>query len=562
LSLQHDSASDIFTARKKERAMRTILIKSGRIVDGTGKGAYTGHVLVEGSSVREIIESGTEPPEADEVIDASGCVISPGFIDMHSHSDWVLPLEDHEAILKCLVEQGITTVVAGNCGFSPAPFNAHAAHSIAALEPLLERPLNFTWQSMGQFLDTLDGAGLVVNCAELVGHSTLRVACANTRRGAMSPAELATCLDGMRRSFDDGACGLSLGLGYDPAMFSPLEEIEVFSRVASQYGRPVTVHLKALSVLSPTYPLLTLHAHNLLALEEMIGVAKRTGARLQISHFIFVGRRSWGTSRKALRMVEEASEQGVDVMFDAFPYTCGNTTINAVIPSWFLAKTPGAYRSRVDRTRLRIEREAGFFLVGFNYEDIQVMDPAIPGAEHFAGLTISQIAERLGIPPFDAFVQLSEESGGGTLVLIHTYSGEAGRREVIDRVLSNRLCLFETDTIAKSTGYPNPAGMGTFPFILGPLARDRKIFSLEQAVQRSTLSSAERFHLPDRGKLAKGMAADLVVFDPELISDTPPDGPLPAGKPKGIRHVFINGVHVVEDGQYAGSARAGRVLRI
>lgn len=541
--------------------MKTVLIRSGSIVDGTGKSSYPGHVLIEGSSVREVIASGVEPPGADEVIDASDCVISPGFIDMHSHSDWLLPLEDHDTVLKCLVEQGITTVVAGNCGFSPAPYNAHAAHSIAALDPLLERPLNFTWQSMGQFLDTLDEAGLLVNCAELVGHSTLRVACANTRRGAMSSTELATCLDGVRRSFDDGACGLSFGLGYDPAMFSPLEEIEVFSRIASQYGRPVTVHLKALSVLSPTYPLLTPHAHNLLALKEMIGTAKKTGSRLQISHFIFVGRRSWWTSRKALGMVEEASAQGIDVMFDAFPYTCGNTTINAVIPSWFLAKTPDAYRSRIDRMRLKLELETGFALLGLGYDDIQVMDPAVPGSEHFAGLTISRIAELLGITPFDALVRLSEESDGGTLVLIHTYSGEPGSREVIERVLSNRLCLFETDTIVKSTGYPNPASMGTFPSILGPLVRDRGLFTLEQAIHRSTRASAERFHLRDRGEIARGMAADIVVFDPKLISDTPPDGPRPAGRPRGIRHVFINGLQVVKEGLYTGNGRAGRVLR-
>lgn len=541
--------------------MKTILIRSGRIIDGTGKAAFKGHVLMEGASIRDVFTEKSNLPEADEVIDASGFAVSPGFIDMHSHSDWVLPLEDHDELLKCLVEQGITTVVAGNCGFSPAPFNANAAHSIAALDPLLERPLNFTWQSMGQFLDTLDRDRLVVNLAELVGHSTLRVACANTRRGAMSPMELATCLDGVRKSFDEGACGLSFGLGYDPAMFSPIEEIEVFCRVAAEYGRPVTVHLKALSVLSPTYPLLTPRAHNLLALKEMIDIAKKTGIRLQVSHFIFVGRRSWGTSRKALSMVEEASKQGIDIMFDAFPYTCGNTTINAVIPSWFLAKTPDAYRSRIARMSLRAELEAGFALVGFTYGDIQIMNPAIPGAEHFAGLTISQVAEKLGISPFDALLRLSEESGGGTLILFHTYSGEPGRREVIERVLSHRLCLFETDTVVKSTGYPNPASMGTFPFILGPLVRDRRLFSLEQAVNRSTRASAERFHLQDRGEIAGGMAADIVVFDPDLISDAPPDGSRPAGTPRGIRHVFINGAHAVKDGKYTGNMRAGRVLK-
>ncbi len=541
--------------------MSTTLIKSGRIIDGTGRNSFDGHVLIRDDTIDDVLPSGAAPPLTDEVIDASGQAVCPGFIDVHSHADWLLPLHDHHDLLACFPEQGITTVVSGNCGFSPAPYNPAAAPAFSAMGLLLERPLDVAWCTMGQFLDTLDQTRPAVNVAELVGHSTVRLACARTRRGALVRKELAACLDTVRKSFDEGACGLSLGLGYDPGMYSPLEEIEAFCRVASEYGRPVTVHLKALSILSPTYPLMTLKAHNLLALQEMIDIADRTGIILQLSHLVFVGRRSWGSSRKALKLVENARSRGVDVMFDAFPYTCGNTTINAVLPFWFLARAPQAYRSRVSRMHLKAEMEAGFALLGFTYRDFQIMDPAVPGMEGLAGLTMDEVAGRWDMPPFDAYLRLSEESSGSALMLFHTYSGEPGRQEVIERVLSHELCLFETDAVVKSTGYPNPAAKGTFPRILGPLVRDRKLFGLEQAVNRATLAGAQRFGITDRGRIAKGKAADLVIFDPETVSDVPPEDGRPAGRPRGIVHVFINGGHVVREGAFTGTARHGRVLR-
>ena len=542
--------------------MPTTLIQSGRIIDGTGRNSFIGHVLIRDDTIVEVVHSGVAPPQTDEVIDATGHAVCPGFIDIHSHADWLLPLNNHPELLACFTEQGITTVVAGNCGFSPAPYNHAAVPAFSSLGLLLERPLEVTWCTMGQFLDTLDRTKPAMNVAELVGHSTVRLACARTRRGPLHRKELAACLDTVRKSFDEGACGLSLGLGYDPGMYSPLEEIEAFCRVASEYGRPVTVHPKALSILSPTYPLTTLRAHNLLAIQEMIDIADRTGVALQLSHLVFVGRRSWGSSRKALKMVEKARSRGIDVMFDAFPYTCGNTTINVVLPFWFLARVPQAYRSRVSRMHLKAELEAGFALLGFTYRDFQVMDPAIPGAENLAGLTLDEVAKRWNIPTFDAYLRLSEESRGSALMLFHAYSGEPGRQEVIERVLSHELCLFETDALIKSTGYPNPAAKGTFPRILGPLVRDRKLFGLEQAVNRATLAGAQRFGITDRGRIAKGKAADLVIFDPDTVSDVPPEEGLPAGRPKGIIHVFINGEHVVSDGRYTGTARPGRVLRM
>jgi N-acyl-D-amino-acid deacylase len=260
-------------------------------------------------------------------------------------------------------------------------------------------------------------------------------------------------------------------------------------------------------------------------------------------------------------MVEQARSDGVDVMFDAFPYTCGNTTITVVLPHWFLKRGAEAYRNPWLKLRLRLELEAGFRLVGFMYNDFQVMDAAIPGSDDLNGLRVTEIARKWGMSPFNTLLRLCEKSGGGTLVLFHAYSGEPGREDVIERVLSHELCLFETDAVIKDKGYPNPSAMGAFPRILGPLARDRKLFTLEQAIRRSTLESAQRFNIRDRGEIAPGKAADIVVFDPAVISDTPPAGITPSGRPAGIRNVFINGISVVSQGLMTANHRAGMVIR-
>lgn len=542
--------------------MGTILLKNGTIIDGTGKPRFKGHVLIDGSRIGQVIPAGTAEPEADSVIDVQGCVICPGFIDMHSHSDWLLCLEENPELLKCLVEQGITTIVAGNCGFSPAPFKGGAFFQFEQYTPLLVRMPEFTWNSMDAFLKRLEEIGPCLNIAELVGHNALRFAGAETLRGRMKAWELVQCLDLLSSSLDQGACGLSFGLGYEPGMYSPQDEIEAFSRTAQSKGKPVTVHLKALSVVSPAYPPTTLSPHNLKALNEMLEVARKTGIKLQLSHFIFVGRNSFRTADKAIRMVEKARDDGVDVMFDAFPYTCGNTTVTVVLPYWFLARLPGAYRNPWLKLRLRLELEVGFRLVGFTYKDFQVMDAAIAGQEDLNGLRLTEIAVKWGVTPFDALLKLCEQSNGGSLMLFHAYSGEEGREETIERVLSHELCMFETDAVIKDKGYPNPAALGTFPRIIGPLVRNRKLFTLEEAIKRSTSAGAHRFGLKDRGEIAAGKAADIVVFDSASVSDTPPAaGSLPAGRPQGISHVFINGQHVLRDGTAIPGKRAGMVLR-
>jgi len=544
--------------------MATTLIRDGKIITGDGRTAFEGNLLIENDRIAGVFQKGEESPPADAVIDAAGLMVSPGFIDMHSHSDWLVPLEDHPALLRCLIQQGVTTIVGGNCGFSPAPVRPETLkildRSLAAT--IIDKPFEYRWRTMGEFLDNINESKPVVNMAELVGHSTLRFFGADTRRGAMTRDEMKQCLDETRRALNEGACGLSLGLGYDPGMYSPLEELKEFFKVAAEAGRPVTVHLKALSLLSPTYPVTYLRAHNIRALNEMLDIARKTGAKLQVSHFIFVGRRSWHTAQPAIELVEKARSEGVDVMVDAFPYTCGNTTVNVVMPYWFIAGLPENYHNMWARTQLRLELELGFRLLGFGYRDFQVMDAGFEGGEDINGLTIAEIALRWGMNAFNTLLKISELSRGQAVLLFHAYSGEPGNESPLEAVLRHDLCLFETDALIKSRGYPNPAAMGTFPRILGKFVRHKKMIRIEDAVRRMTSASAERFRLKDRGTLAKGRFADITIFDPDTIADTPPAGALPAGAPKGIRHVFINGAHILENGVISADLRAGMILRV
>ena len=541
----------------------TVLIQNGLVIDGTGTAAFKGHVLIDGDLISTVFKENEEPPAADTVINASDCVIAPGFIDMHSHSDWLMASNEHPQLMKRFLEQGITTVVGGNCGFSPAPITEKSIRLLreSPLQLIISVPLDYEWRSMAEFLDRVSKTAPILNMAQLVGHSTVRFASSDTLRGTMKPDELNRCLDTVRRSFDEGARGLSFGLGYDPGMYSPIEEIEAFCSVAADAGKTVTVHMKALSKISPTYPLTSLKPHNIRALKEMLDIARATGCRLQLSHFIFVGRKSWPAADRCLRMVDDARRDGVDVMIDAFPYTCGNTTINAVLPYWFLAMGDEGYRNRWAKLRLRAELEIGFRLVGFMYHDFQVMDAAVEGWEDLDGLRISEIARKWGKTPFDTLLTMSEKSNGAALMLFHAYSGEPVNEGPLESVLAHESCLFETDVILRKDGYPNPSGMGTFPRVLGFYARDRKLMGMEDAVSRMTSKSAARFGLTDRGIIEPGKAADIVVFDSQRVSDTPPLGSQPAGRPEGIKHVFINGAQVVKDGTYIDGARKGRVLR-
>ena len=542
--------------------MGTMILSHGKIIDGLGNRPFVGHVLIKGDRIEAVLKENQTLSSADTIIDASGCAITPGFIDMHSHADWVLPSANHPKLLKCFLEQGITTIVAGNCGISPAPVNHDKLqspqwHNVASAG--LDKPLNYTWRSIGEFLDKIEILHPVLNVAQLVGHGAIRNSVASTPNRPMNSNELETCLNELRCALDQGACGLSFGLGYSPGMYSPIEEVEAFSRTANVAGKPVTVHLKSYAKISRLYsPKILSKPHNLIALKEMLNITRQTGVKLQVSHLIFGGTKTWPTAEDCIRMIEDAQQEGIDVMFDAYPYTYGNTSIDVLLSPEFIATMPASFSSKLARMKLHYGNEIGFRMVGTSYEDCQLMDAAIEGWEDLSGLTISEIARKKNTSPFNIMLTLSEASKGAALMLFHALSNE----QILERILSHDLCLFETDAVIKSKGYPNPAALGTFPKILGHYVRDRKLFNIEKAIQRMTSASAKRFGIKDRGILAPGKAADIVIFNPEAVSETPPLNGKPAGQPTGIHHVFVNGTQVVKNGNYTGSVGAGRVLRL
>jgi N-acyl-D-amino-acid deacylase len=542
--------------------MGTTILSHGKIINGLGNPPFVGHVLIKGDQIGAVLKENEALPFADRIIDASNCAIAPGFIDMHSHADWVLPSTNHPKLLKCLLEQGITTIVAGNCGISPAPVNHERLqslmwHNVASVS--FEEPLNYTWCSMGEFLDKIEQLHPVVNVAQLVGHGAIKNSLANNPNGPMKPEELNSCLTELRNALDQGACGMSFGLGYSPGMYSSIEEIEAFCRTAKTSDKLVTVHLKAYAKISSLYPeIIFSKPHNIRALKEMLNIARQTGVKLQLSHVTFSGRKTWETAEDYIRMIDDAHREGIDLMVDAFPYTHGNTAIDVFLTPRFIKAMPASFRSRWACMKHRYMEELGFKALGSSYEDFQLMDAAIEGWEDVSGLTIPEIARKRNTFPFNVVLTLSEASKGAALILYHGVNSE----QILEDVLSHNLCLFETDAVTKSRGYPNPAALGTFPKILGHYVREKKLFSIEKAIQRMTSASTQRFGIKDRGVLAPGKAADIVIFNPETVSETPPLDSKPAGKPIGILHVFVNGTQVVKDGVYTGSAGAGHVLKL
>ena len=541
-----------------------LAIINGTIVDGTGRAAFSGDVHIRDGRIAAITAAGQPAPAAAKVIDAQGLMVAPGFIDFHSHSDFLLPLPNHPELMQCLLEQGCTTIVGGNCGFSPAPLGPEARERDildSACLLLAGRTLPYAWGSMDAFLSTLEERGTLVNLIELEGHGLTRAALLGMD-GAYPGAE------GMRllkqrvdESVRDGAFGLSLGLGYAPGLFVENRELEELAEVVQRHDGLLAVHTKALSKMSPAYDRNPFgEPHNLRALKEMIALAEKTGVRLQISHLIFVGKKSWPTCDRALELINEAQSRGVDIAFDSYPQMAGNTTILVIYPDWFLLDREKNLRNRAALLRLHLEWTLGFWALGFGLEDIQLLWAGHPDHEELNGLFFPEIARRIGCSARRAYLELSRASQGRATVLIHKYSGDDSFQEPLLKVLSHPLNLFMTDAIISPQGAPNPGAYGTFPRIIQMMVRETGLLSLEETVARMTGRSARRMGIADRGTLTEGSWADVTVFDADGVRDnTTPDDT--RARPSGIAHVLINGRPVVRDGSALPGAVHGRVIR-
>jgi N-acyl-D-amino-acid deacylase len=544
-----------------------LVIRNGTVIDGTGRPRFRADLGIRDGRIAAIAAG--VPLRGGEDLDAEGLIVAPGFIDIHSHLDWMLPRPDHDCVQAPIVLQGITTAVTGNCGLSPAPLT-DISESLVRNASWATGLDSMRWRSVGEYLATLEQQGILLNVAFLVGHATLRYAVMGLRayRSDSTGEEIAAMAKCVYQAMDEGALGLSTGLGYVPGRFASSDELLALLQVVAQGGGFYATHMRSYRVVSPVYrPTIIGEAHNVLATKEQLELARRSGVRLQISHLIFHGRRTWGTYPQVLNEIESAVANGLDVAFDAYTQTFGVCPVTVNLPDWFLESF--SININDDRALEIVEKEIAllFHEMGRGYGDMVLISVDAPELAPLVGRDFLIIADSLGMSPFEAYAHVARVSEGKAGVLQFTYSAEARGEydEPLRAVLSHPLCAFETDNTVSPPGEfgvnPGPGAYGTFPRILGLYCRDLGLFSLEEAIHRMTGFSAKRIGLDGEiGRIATGLWADLVVFDPKTVADNT-TSKRPNALPTGIRAVLISGHVVAKDGAMAGHARCGRVLR-
>jgi N-acyl-D-amino-acid deacylase len=541
-----------------------ILLRNGFIIDGSGEKGFNGSLLIRENRIEKI--SPGEIKATGRVIDCAGLVIMPGIIDAHSHMDWYLPIKGHDDLKLPFTAQGVTTFVAGQCGYGVAGFRKNTAF-IDKISRGILIPLPIEWDTMGNYFDYMKRSGMTHNMMILAGHGTTRTSIRGFNPTPMNRDELKEMLALLERAMDEGAAGVSLGLQYEPGIFATGDELREIAKLVKRKNKLLTVHLRAYSALSPGYPMSTpkilldyvspfdgYEPHNLLAIEEMLNVARETGVRLQISHLIFVGTRTFKTCEEALKLVDRAIKQGVDVKFDTYAYHCGQSIINVLLPAWFLAKVPGAYNDKKMLSKLKSDLGLIQRFLGFGIKDIQIVYANHEELNQYNGMFLDQIAQKRGMDWFDSSMDIARKSKGVANVLNHSYSN----LPIIETLMRHPASLFMTDALPAMRGIQNPAFSGNFPRFF-QLAREKKIISLEEAVYKMSGATAERYGIKDRGFLKDGLMADITVFDWKNIRDNNTLSET-SKAPTGIQAVFINGKQVVSKGKIDAAIRAGKII--
>lgn len=510
-----------------------LLIRGGTIVDGTGAPGRIADVAVRGDS---IVAVGTIEGDAAQTIDATGLVVAPGFFDLHSHSEYDR-LEDGQGPSFSL--QGITTEIFGEDG-SMGPLGGKRAAD--GLRPDIAMP----WTSLGGFLDTLEARGTAANFASYLGTGSTRAYVMGYDDRPPTPAELDSMRAVVREAMAEGALGISSGLSYVPNIFASTAELVALAREAAAVGGIYASHIRTINGKDPD------------AVREAVTIADSAGIAVHLFHLNSVASTSAPTF---LAIIDSARARGVRITGDSYTYTWGITGLPDYLPSWVLAGGTDSMLARLANRTLRpriawgFRHEEPFYaLVGWDKVRLGVADSALNGK------LVSEVAAERGVSGDDAYMDAVLAARGVGLI-IDWNNEEATLRQV----LAAPYVAGGTDGMAVNLSRPqqwpllHPRLLGTFPRWLGRYARDEGLMSLEEAVRRLTSLPASITGLEDRGRIAAGLKADLVVFDPDRIIDraTFED---PNHYAEGMRWVFVNGVAVVADGA-ATDALPGRALR-
>jgi N-acyl-D-amino-acid deacylase len=497
-----------------------VIIAGGMVVDGTGSPPYRADVAIVGRTIVAIGPGLANQHPARRVIDATGLIVAPGFIDLHAHLEPLLDMPGAESHLR----QGVTLALGGPDGSSALPVR--------------------------RWLDSAGALGLGINVATLVGHNTVRRAVMGTADRAPAADELSRMQRLVAEAMGDGAFGISTGLAYVPGAYSTTDEVVALARVAADSFGIYTSHMRdeARQVME--------------SIHETLEIGRRAGIPVVITHAKVVGRPSWGRSVEMLAAVDSARAAGYDVMLDVYPYAASHTGIGLLVPAWSLADGDTAFARRVRDPVLRdsiiaasidlIENERG----GGDLRFVQFS--RVPWQRDLEGRTLADWARSRGLEPsarIGAELVIEALLNGGANAVYHVMNEDDVRR-----IMAHPMTMIASDgrLTRFGEGHPHPRAYGTFPRVLGRYVREEGVLTLEQAIAKMTWMPAERLGLYSRGRVLESMVADLVIFDPATIADraTYTD---PHQYPVGIHWVIINGVVAVERGELTG-ARAGEAL--
>jgi N-acyl-D-amino-acid deacylase len=540
--------------------MPDLLIKNADIVDGSGADAFRADLLVSNGMITHV--DSVIDMACPHIIDGSGLVVSPGFIDMHTHSDFTLLLEP---LAQSRVRQGVTTEVTGNCGGSPGPILDSGKNAFMEYMTDLGKyykaripKAEWDWQTLDGFYERLSERKTAVNVVPLVGHSTLRSNAMGYADRAPDNREMKLMKDLLRYELEKGAFGLSSGLIYHPGAFAQTRELTELARVVSAFDGIYSTHMRS-------------EAKFLFeAVDEALTVARESGVSLQISHLKCETPAMWGKGTLLLEKINQAIKEGIQVHFDQYPYTAYHCSLLEIFPFW--AKEEGSTRMLdiLRSVELRQKLVADMThplddwenpMEGLGWDQIQIVGYRQPENRALNGLTAAAMAQVRNLDPLEAIFQVFCEEKGGLGMIVFAMS------EIdLATILKHPYGMVGSDGCSVTPEGPmgnspvHPRFYGTFPRVLGRYVREKKLISLEQAVHKMTGLPAQKLGLKDRGLIQKGMAADLVLFDPARIEDTATFD-TPHQYPRGISHVIVNGIRVIENNEHTGTFPGRRLFK-
>jgi N-acyl-D-amino-acid deacylase len=528
--------------------MFDLLIKNAKVLDGLGNDEQLADIGIMGDMVSDIGDLGDA--EAERTIDADGLHAAPGFIDMHTHSGF-LYLVNPKAESK--VHQGVTTEVIGHCGTSVAPLRGDAKTEAESLTRVLG--LDIDWETFDEFNAKVLDQGVALNIVHLLGHGTLRDAVMGRTDREPTDEEIETMREEIDRAFEQGVFGISSGLIYPPGCYAKTNELIELSKAAARNGGIYSSHIRG-------------EGDTLLnAISEAVDVGEGAGIPVQISHLKVSGQKYWDSGPPALGLIDKALEMGMDIAADQYPYLAGNTGLSAILPKWVHNEGSEVLLERLTdpQTRERIKEEMQSGEGEFGIDNITggwdgILLGLTAGHPEYQGRTIKDVAEEFNKDPIDTVMDIIVECNDLTFVNLMTQSEDNVRLFIKHpRVMIGSDAASMAPYGLLGATVPHPRTYGTFPRVLGEYVREQEILTLPEAIRKMTSLPAQRIGLKDRGALAPGKKADLVLFDAAMIADraTYQD---PNQYPVGIKAVIVNGTTVVEDDEHT-NALPGEILR-